>query len=228
MLEGLLKFDSNLFLELNGMNSPWWDTAMLFFTRKEIWLALYLVLMMVIIRTYKNKAWIIIFFLIIGLVASEQFSVLIKYSVQRLRPGYDPVIQNLTHIVLRRGGMYGFVSSHASNALYLLTFTTLLFRNRISYCAILIWALLLSYTRIYVGAHFPLDVLGGWVLGGVTGFLFFRLLMVVENRFFFNRNPRIGETRLSSQNAVLVLWIFVTIIITSLLTVYILHKYNYL
>ncbi len=228
MLEGLLKFDSNLFLELNGVNSPWWDTAMLFFTRKEIWLAFYIVLVMVIVRTYKNKAWIILFFLIIGLIVSEEFSVLIKDSVHRLRPGYDPVIQNLTHIVLRKGGMYGFVSSHASNALCLLTFISFLFRNRISYYTLLIWALLLSYTRIYVGAHFPLDLLGGWMFGGCTGFLFFRLMMYVENRFFINQNPRIGETRLSNQNAVLLLLIYATIVITSLLAVFILHRYNYL
>ncbi len=129
----LLHFDEQLFLRLNGMNSPWWDTAMLFFTRKETWLPLYLMLLWLIIRNYGQRAWFIVAFLVMGLVVSDQGTGIIKEIVQRLRPGYQPGIRELTHIVLRKGGEFGFPSSHASNTFFVLTFTGLLFRNRYTF-----------------------------------------------------------------------------------------------
>ncbi len=227
MLETLLNYDVQLFLNLNGMHTPWWDTAMLFFTRKETWLPFYIALLAVIFRTYRQKGWIIVLCMVLGLVAGEQVSVFLKETIQRLRPGHDPAIAQLAHIVLKKGGMYGFVSSHATNAMYILMFTTLLFRNRSGFLTFLGWAFLISYTRIYVGAHFPLDLLGGWILGGSVGYLFYKLLIMIDNRFFFGHpDSLIQKSQFSRQSATLLFLVFATVVTSLLLSVYILHKYD--
>ncbi len=223
--ESILQFDTDLFLILNGINSPWWDTAMLLFTRKEIWHFLYLAILIAIIRNYERKSWIVILVLLIGLIASDQISTLIKELTQRYRPGHEPALEGLVHIVLRKGGLYGFVSSHASNAFFVLAFTTPMFRNRASFLPILIWALLISYTRIYNGNHYPFDIIGGWMLGIGLGILFYKLLMFIETRFFVSRHPRFEKTRLKQRNAGLILWTTITIISTVLIAVEMIHKY---
>ena len=224
----VLQFDSNLFLLLNGINSPWWDTAMLMFTRKETWLVYYLMLAFVIIRNYERKSWIILLVLLIGFVASDQISTMIKDMTQRFRPGHEPALDGLVHIVLRKGGLYGFVSSHASNTFYVLAFTAPLFRNKLSFFSLLTWALLVSYTRIYNGNHYPFDLIGGWILGAGLGIFFYKLLIFIETRFFISWLPRFEKTPLKGKNAGLVFLSISTIIITILIAVEILHKYNYL
>lgn len=228
LIETIRQFDTRLFLQLNGMNSPWWDTCMMLITRKETWLPLYLLLLFLIFRTYKSKAMIILLLFFAGFVFSDQVAGVIKELVQRVRPSHDPALQNLTHVVLRKGGLFSFVSSHASNTFFVLTFTGLLFRNRISLATILLWALLVSYSRIYVGAHYPLDLISGWILGIISGFLFFRLLVAVELRLFIGWNPRIEKTLLPESRAGLVFLTFISVLTTVFVATYLLHKYNFL
>ena len=227
-MDTILQFDSNLFLSLNQMHSPWWDSAMLLFTRKETWLFFYLMIMLVAFRNYERKAWLIIIVMILGVIASDQLSTLIKFITQRPRPGHDPVIGELVHIVLRKGGLYGFVSSHASNTFFILAFTTPLFRNRLSFFTLLFWTLLISYTRIYNGNHYPLDIIGGWVLGLGLGILFYRFLIFMETRFFITRLPRFEKTPLKPGNAWLLFLTLALIAGTVLLIVYVFHKYNFI
>ena len=227
-METILQFDSNLFLSLNQIHSPFWDSAMLLFTRKETWLFFYLMIILVAFRNYERKAMLIIFMMILGLIASDQISTLIKMITQRPRPGHDPIIGDLVHVVLRKGGLYGFVSSHASNTFFILAFAAPLFRNRLSFFTILIWAVLISYTRIYNGNHYPLDIIGGWALGIGLGYLFYRFLIFIETRFFVTRLPRFEKTPLKSGNAWLLFMTFAIISVTVLVIVYVFHKYNFL
>jgi undecaprenyl-diphosphatase len=227
-MDSILQFDRDLFLLLNGMHTPWWDTVMLFITRKETWLFLYLMLIYVIARNYEKKSWIILLVLLAGFVVSDQFSTLIKEITQRYRPGHEPALEGLVHIVLRKGSTYGFVSSHASNVFFVLAFTAPLFRSRISFISLLTWALLVSYSRIYNGNHYPLDVIAGGILGITLGILFYKILIFIETRFFVTRTPRFEKTGLRESNAGLILLTVCTILGTMLMAVYILHKYNYL
>lgn len=227
-MDSILQFDRDLFLLLNGMHTPWWDTVMLFITRKETWLFLYLMLIYVITRNYEKKSWIILLVLLAGFAVSDQFSTLIKELTQRYRPGHEPALEGLVHIVLRKGSTYGFVSSHASNTFFVLAFTAPLFRNRISFLSLLTWAMLVSYSRIYNGNHYPLDVISGGILGIALGILFYKILIFIETRFFITKTPRFEKTGLRESNAGLILLTVSTILGTMLMAVYILHKYNYL
>jgi undecaprenyl-diphosphatase len=226
-MESILHWDSALFLQLNGIHSAWWDTAMLFFTRKESWLPLYLVLIYLIIRNFKEKSWMVLVFFILGVVVSDQSCTIIKELVHRYRPGYDPAIRDVTHVVLRRGGEYGFPSSHAANTFFVTIFSWFLFRSRPAAIALLLWTLLVSYTRIYVGAHFPIDILAGWIIGLFTGWAFYRLLTWVEMKASGSRR-RVKVKPLEIQQAGILVLVLATVTVTLLLTVYILHKYNFL
>lgn len=226
-LETLLRFDGRLFLQLNALHTPWWDTAMLFFTRKESWLPLYLLLIWLVVRNYGARSWYILVFMVIGLVVSDQGTGIIKELVGRPRPGHDPAVSSLTHIVLRKGGDFGFPSSHASNTFFVLVFTGYLFRNRLVFLTLLLWALLVSWSRIYVGAHFPLDLMGGWLFGALTGWGFYRLMVWGETRSARTRKAAKAKPLPAPQAGTIPL-VLATLVLTLLTAVYILHKYDFL
>jgi undecaprenyl-diphosphatase len=224
----ILDYDIQAFLFLNGFHSDFWDTVMLMVTRKETWLPLYLVILFFFIKDYKSKSLLIILFLVLTIVSSDQISVLIKESVQRLRPVYNPAIEDLVHNVLRKGGKHGFVSSHAANSFAIFVFTSRIFKNRRYGWLMFFWALLLCYSRIYSGVHYPLDLLGGGILGWLLGEIFYKIMMFFENHFFIARFPKIEKTMLAHQQAGTILLVFSVLSATVLIMTSILHYYNYL
>lgn len=226
--QGILNLDAELFLYLNSFHNNFWDTIMILITRKETWLPLYAVIIYYFIKNYRVKSVLILIMLILTVLASDQISVLLKESIQRLRPVHDPAIEHLAHNVLRKGGLYGFVSSHAANAFAILVFSARIFRNKNYWILMVFWALLISYSRIYSGVHYPLDVIGGALLGWLLGWAFHKLLMFVENHFFLTRNPKIIQTELSALQFRTTLLVFSILAITMLITTHLLHHYNYL
>jgi undecaprenyl-diphosphatase len=157
---------------------------MVFISGKISWLPFYLVLIWFLIKERKKKIWVSLIIIALLVVATDQISVLIKDSVQRLRPCQDPSINSLVHIVKGCGGKFGFVSSHAANTFGIAMFFTLFFRHRWAGLFLMIWALFVSYSRIYLGVHFPGDVLGGAVLGVIFGFGFFYLERYLLQKIF--------------------------------------------
>lgn len=227
-LTKILELDTQFFLYLNQFHSDFWDTIMLLITRKETWFPFYLLIIYFIIKNYRNKSIFILLFLIVTIVASDQFSVLLKENIQRLRPVHEPAIQHLVHNVLRKGGLYGFVSSHAANSFAIFVFVTRVFKKRSAWFLFFFWAVIVSYSRIYSGVHYPLDILGGAILGWILAVIFFKLLMFVENHFFIARSPRIEKTSLTNSQS-LVLYLTFAVLMSSLfIMVYILYHYNYL
>lgn len=104
----------------------------------------------------------------------------------RLRPCHNPEIADLVHTVNDScGGKYGFVSSHAANTFALATFIGLVLKNHLKWMFLfmLIWATVVSYSRIYLGVHYPGDVLGGALLGSIIGFLLWKTLVYFNNYF---------------------------------------------
>jgi len=128
------------------------------------------------------------FFILLGIalcvLLADQLSVhLFKNVFQRLRPSHEPELTGMVHLVRDyRGGNWGFVSSHAANTFAIATFLSLIFKNRKFWIILFSWCIIVSYTRIYLGVHYPGDIFGGALLGMVIGwgnskltfFLFFR------------------------------------------------------
>ncbi len=227
-LQNILDFDTELFLYLNSFHNHFCDTIMLMITRKETWIPMYLSILFFFIKNYRSKSLFILLFLLLTVVASDQLSVLIKETVQRLRPVHNPAIEHLVHNVFRKGGLHGFVSSHATNMFAIFVYTSLVFKNR-SYSFLLFsWAAVISYSRIYAGVHYPLDIFGGAVLGWMIALIMYKLLMFVENHFFIARPPKIAITSLSPANFKTVFLVFGVTVLSFTIMTYVLHHYNYL
>ncbi len=228
LLQNILETDKELFLYLNSFHSDFWDTIMLMVTRKETWLPFYVIILFYIIKNYRGKALLVLLLLVLVVVASDQFSVLLKESVQRLRPVHDPEIGPLVHNVLRKGGLHGFVSSHAANSFAIFVFTSRIFKNRLYSLLLLFWAILFSYSRICSGVHYPLDIVGGALLGLLIGEVFFRFYLFAANRKWFSRLKSDESAHLLNSQAIIIYLVFAVLMVTVFAVTSILHHYNYL
>lgn len=176
MLEWLNDIDTWLFLSMNGAGAPWLDMPMLWFSEKKIWYPFYGLLLFLMIRKTKQKFYVPLFGIVLVIVCSDQTtSSFMKPFFQRLRPCHAPDLSNLIYEIKACGGRYGFASSHAANAFGLATFFHYLFRNTYT-CLLLAWAFLVSYSRIYLAAHYPSDVLAGALVGWFFAFFIYRFI----------------------------------------------------
>jgi len=184
LFETIKNLDRNLFLFLNSHHNDQLDYAMAWLSDEYIWIPFYLALITLVIYYYRKDSWIILLALILLVTASDQLSGLIKHTVCRYRPCHNSLLAGLVHTLKGCGGLYGFVSSHAANTFALATFMTMLMKSRYEYAGWLLfaWAGAVSYSRIYLGVHYPADVLGGAFLGIVLGYSLFKL-----TNYFINK-----------------------------------------
>ena len=172
MLDWIIGLDKELFLFLNGINSPLWDRIMWLISGKFTWIPLYVILLVGIIYSDLSARSIVItiLFILVTVLLCDQISVLLKNFIGRLRPSHDPTLHNLVHIVNDyRGGKYGFVSSHAANVFGVAVFSTNQLKSGTWSFILIVWAIIVSYSRIYLGVHFPLDIIFGAILGTMIG-----------------------------------------------------------
>jgi undecaprenyl-diphosphatase len=178
MIDKLIELDKEFLLFFNSHNLPWLDPVILAMTNTFSWLPLYLFLVYLIIKDYRKEAWTVLLGIAVSILLSDQItSSLMKPYFARLRPSHDPTLAAMIHLVDGyKGGKYGFASSHAANTFGLTTFFWLLFGSKRKWMMILfVWAALVTYTRLYLGVHYPGDVLVGALIGVLSGIAGYRV-----------------------------------------------------
>jgi undecaprenyl-diphosphatase len=191
MLDQINQIDVHLFLFLNGLHSPFFDWIMWWISNIYTGIPIYLGLIFYFIRRYKWKGFYIILLMIFLICITDQGSVqLFKEVFHRLRPCNNPNLAGLVHIVRNHcGGQYGFVSSHASNMFGIAIFTAMMIKYRWYSIFIISWAVLVSYSRIYLGVHYPGDIIFGGLFGSISGYFIYKLINYLDiNYFYFKHN----------------------------------------
>ncbi len=184
MIEIITKWDEAAFLWLNSFHSEAVDPIVLQLTKTITWIPLYLLVLYQIYRTDpKNTAWILGGVMLTILLSDQVTSGLMKPYFERLRPCHDPRWEGMLHLYGRCGGLYGFVSSHAANTFGLATFLTLkLGKKQKAIAWLFLYALLVSYTRIYLGVHYPLDLFFGAVVGVLAAYFSWFCVVVIKRK----------------------------------------------
>ena len=178
MLEFITNIDTQLTLFLNGSDSVMLDTIAVTATKTGTWIPLGIVLLYVLMRmkNWKNALLVILCVAIAITLADQMASGIFKPLVARLRPSHTPELQGVIDLVGDyRGGRYGFFSSHAANTCAVAVFLSLLFRKRVFTVAICSWAMVNSWTRLYLGVHYVGDIMVGLIWGALVGWMVFRL-----------------------------------------------------
>jgi len=226
-MNNFLNLDQSLFLLINGNHSPFWDEIMIFFTQAYTWAAFFILFLFFIFKKYKlKKGLLILLILIIAVTFSDQFSTVIKELVKRFRPSHEPSIENMVHSALKRGGLYGFFSAHAVNTMAIAVLSSLIFRNKFYNWLIFSWIFLIGYTRIYLGMHYPLDVICGWVSGGLIGYAAYKIILSLEKHLVFMRKNKLSENYLSFSEVNYFLIIMGTIVLTIFMIVIRMNHYH--
>lgn len=171
MLDFLIHLDTQLMLFLNGWHTPYWDNFMSLYSSKWVWLPFYAAFAIVIFCnfTWRVKALCVLAIFVTICFADQVTATLLRPIFHRLRPCNpdNPLSQFIYVVANDRGGAYGFPSAHASNAFGLAFFIFYLFRRSWLSVLVMAWALMMCYTRIYLGRHYPGDLLAGAVVGFV-------------------------------------------------------------
>ena len=187
MLEELIQLDQELFLFLNNLGNDSWDGFWLGATNKWSSIPVYFILLLLTFKYFGTKRTLVILVIVALLITcTDQLANFFKYGVQRLRPCYEEGISESMRLVKRScGGKFSYFSAHAANSFAAASFFAFLLRSKIRPipAILMIWALIIAYSRIYIGVHYPLDILSGAVVGLLFGWLFFRLHIFVENKF---------------------------------------------
>lgn len=175
MLEKILDLDTQLFVYLNSLGSETYDGLWLIITKQVNWIPFFLLLFYLIYTKIglKQTGYLLLFVALLLLV-TDQITNLFKYSFQRARPCNNPDINTFIRVVQARTS-FSFFSGHAANTMAVATFLYLIFKNQFKYFGFLfLWPLVFAYSRIYLGLHYPIDILTGYLVGFLLGFGMFK------------------------------------------------------
>lgn len=184
MVESIKDWDEKAFLWLNSFHWDGLDPIVLQLTQTITWVPLYLLLLYLIYRKDpKNMAWVIGGIMLTILLGDQISSGFMKPYFERLRPCHDPRWEGMMHAYGRCGGLYGFVSSHAANTFGMATFLTLILRKKQKGIYwLFLYAVVVSYTRIYLGVHYPLDVFFGALVGVSSAYFSWAIVVLLKRK----------------------------------------------
>lgn len=177
----LLEIDRNLFLLINSLNFPFLNKLMIFLSGQLIWVPVILFFIFISYKEFDKKKWItfLVFLTLIIIASDVSSSYLLKNIVQRMRPcRIDELKILLNQFGQKCGGKYGFVSSHAANSIGLIIFSLGSLFKRKWYSLFWLMPALVGYSRIYLGVHYPGDILGGFFIGTFWSLLFLKIFRV--------------------------------------------------
>ena len=190
MLEHIQALDRHLLLLINRAHTPALDALMVFASNRNVWFPAYALLIGLLIYVFRRRAlWLLPLLILAVSLADSITSRLFKPYFGRLRPCHDSGLTALLHLPDGCGGQFGFLASHAANSFALAVFLALALpprRFRVLQALTFLWAGLLSYSRMYLGAHFPSDVLGGAAVGALLGWG----AAAVFNKYFSRTAPQ--------------------------------------
>jgi undecaprenyl-diphosphatase len=187
IINSIKEIDTQLFLFLNSKHHPLLDPVMFWVSHKFFWIPLYVFFLFLVWKHFGKKTWLVVLAVVLVIVLADQLSVhAFKNVFLRYRPCHNCEIGSQVHLNDGKGGMFGFISSHAANTFALAMFLSLLFKNEIKYFTLLIfiWAAFVSYSRIYNGVHYPADIAVGAIVGMGIGIVVFKLFSFADNKLY--------------------------------------------
>lgn len=185
MLEKIQKLDTELLVYLNGLGSETYDKLWLIITSQLNWTPLFLLFFYLMYKKIGGKQTLyVILFIAVLITFTDQVTNLVKYTVQRLRPCNNPDINTIIRVVQTRKS-FSFFSGHAANTMAVATFLYFVLRRRIKFLGfIFLWPLIFAYSRIYLGLHYPLDIISGYLCGALFGFLMYKGYKLAQKKYF--------------------------------------------
>ena len=198
MIELLDSVDKELLVFLNGLHNPFMDPVMWYISSASIWIPFYVILLFLLMRkgwsetgskNVKNIGFIILSISVAILLADQISSGFFKPFFERFRPSHSPDLEGIIHLLtdpngyVYKGGMYGFVSSHAANSFAIAWFVALIMKSKKVWVLMIVWASIVSYSRIYLGVHYPGDILGGTIIGILSGYTAAKLYFYLSQKW---------------------------------------------
>ncbi|MFC6097001.1 phosphatase PAP2 family protein [Flavobacterium qiangtangense] len=184
-METLLELDKNLFIFLNSLGSERFDGFWLFITKQINWIPIFLIIMYLV---FKHLGWrhalMIILVMALLIALTDQTTNLFKNYFQRLRPVNNTDLDNVIHFVHKRSS-FSFISGHASNSMAAAFFLYKVLKPYLKYMGfIFLWPLVFAYSRIYLGLHYPGDILAGYIWGILMALLMMKLYTFLRDKYF--------------------------------------------
>ena len=183
MIEQLLEYDTELLIFLNNLGSTRWDAFWMAYTTKFNWIPVYAILLYLLYKQLGVKPLLVTLVVVAAMVLfTDQITNVFKHGVQRYRPcQLEGLVDKIRLVKSGCGGRYGFFSAHASNSMALAIYIGLMLRYRFKYLKwiLIVWAILMAYSRVYIGVHYPLDIICGMIFGALSGYGFYKLNLFI-------------------------------------------------
>lgn len=173
-MEEIILEDKQAMIFLNNLGSSTFDPFWILVSEKWFWIPLYIIFLYFLYKNFNKKSlFYILLFVALGITASDQIANIFKFGFERLRPCHDPSLEGLLREV-KCGGKFGFYSAHSSNSFFVATYLTILLGKKIKQLPyfLFVWAAIVAYSRVYLGMHFPGDIIVGAIMGILLAIFF--------------------------------------------------------